>query len=276
MIINVAHETELYAPDVPVHGQALFDHKFYSDHKSELEAARELFSDDQSRLVYDNVIKYKLSGKIDYLTQIDTECIEAYNDLLHAKDFEVSADLGAYNGDTIRELAQFSPNLKKIFAFEPDKRNYRKLNDYASSQSSFDILSYNLAAWHGEETLFFGSEGNRNSGVGNTPVNTKTAKITEIQANSLDNILLQSIPERLDYIKYDVEGAEYQALLGSLKSIKKYNPALLVSLYHRSEDIYSLPLMLAKELSNYKFYLRKFRYIPAWDLNLYAVPSTKK
>lgn len=275
-IHNVAHETELYAPDIPVHGRDLFDFTFCSEHENEIKSARELFADDHSKRVYDNIIKYKLSGKIDYLTEIDTDRSEAYNDILNANSFEASADLGAYNGDTIRELINFDPKLKRVFAFEPDKRNFRKLNEYASSQSSIEILSYNLAAWSKEEMLFFGAEGNRNSGVGDTPVNAKTAKITEVQASSLDIILSQTDCERLDYIKYDVEGAEYQAILGSLNSIHKYNPALLVSLYHRSEDIYSLPLMLAKELPDYKFYLRKFRYIPAWDLNLYAIPNHKK
>jgi hypothetical protein len=51
---------------------------------------------------------------------------------------------------------------------------------------------------------------------------------------------------------------------------------LLVSLYHRREDIFALPLLLKAELDArglaYDFYLRRFRYFPAWDLNLYAVP----
>ncbi|MBE6597291.1 MAG: FkbM family methyltransferase [Ruminococcaceae bacterium] len=272
-IQNVANETELYAPDVPVHGAELFDSNFCEARKGELSAARELFCDEHSKLVYDSVISYKLSGKIDYLLNCNTTPDEAYNELLRAENFEYTADLGAYNGDTARELSRFAPSLKRIYTFEPDRRNFRKLSEYASAEERFEVLPFNLAAWSKEETLSFGAEGNRNSGVGDKSANQKTAKLTEVKANSLDNIIFKNMPPRLDYIKYDVEGAEAEAIKGSAECIRRFSPSLLVSLYHRSEDIFSLPLTIAEEFPNYDLYLRKFRYIPAWDLNLYAIPK---
>ena len=272
-IQKIAAESELYAPDVPVCGESLFDSEFYVTHKSEIAAARELLGDEQSRLVYDSVIAYKLSGRIDILTKHDTSPDEAYNELLCAESIEITADLGAYNGDTIRELSMFAPKLKKAIAFEPDRRNFRKLSEYAENEERFEVLPFKLAAWDKNESLIFGDEGNRNSGVGGTPVNTKTAKITQVDADSLDNIATDLGLERLDYIKYDVEGSEKQALSGSSRVIHSHKPSLLVSVYHRSEDIFELPLMIARQFPNYTLYLRKFRYIPAWDLNLYAIPK---
>ena len=81
--------------------------------------------------------------------------------------------------------------------------------------------------------------------------------------------------ESVDYIKYDVEGSERAALLGSAKTIKKYTPKLLVSLYHRSEDMFVLPELVKEINPNYSLYLRRFPYIPAWDLNLYAIKKYK-
>ena len=268
-IKRIAAESELYAPDVPVSGYNLFDMGFYVSHKTEFDRVRDLLADEQSRLVFDNVIKYKLTGKIEYLFECDSEIDESYKDILHADAFEYTADLGAYNGDTARQLAEYSPNLKEIYALEPDRRNFRKLSEYAECEERFKVLPYNLAAWNKSETLIFGAEGNRNSGVGQTPVNGKTAKLTEVAASSLDNIL--SDDNRIDYIKFDVEGAEKEALEGCYKTIERFSPALLVSVYHRSEDLFALPLQLAERFPDYKLYLRKFRYVPAWDLNLYAV-----
>lgn len=270
-IKRIAAESELYAPDVPVSGDNLFDMNFYVSHKTEFESAKKLLADEQSRLVFDNVIKYKLTGKIEYLFDCDSNIDESYKDILHADAFEYTADLGAYNGDTARQLAEYSPNLKKIYALEPDRRNFRKLSEYAEREERFKVLPYNLAAWDKSETLIFGAEGNRNSGVGQTPVNGKTAKLTEVAANSLDNILYESGAERIDYIKFDVEGAEKEALEGCYKTIESFSPALLVSVYHRGEDLFALPLQLTERFPDYKLYLRKFRYIPAWDLNLYAI-----
>ena len=72
------------------------------------------------------------------------------------------------------------------------------------------------------------------------------------------------------FIKYDVEGAEEEAILGSVNTIQNNDTELLVSLYHKSRDLFSLPLLVHKLLPDHKLYLRKHPYIPAWDINLYV------
>ena len=268
-INRIRGESELYAPDVPVCGDNLFDLEFYRAHKADFDRARELLADEQSRKVFDCTIKYKLTGDVSYLSECETEPEEAFNKILSAKNFIRTADLGAYNGDTARELINYAPALKEIYAFEPDRRNFRKLSEYAATEERFKVLPYNLAAWDKEEILTFGAEGNRNSGVGQTLVNGKTAKFTEVNASSLDAVV--DGKDKIDYIKFDVEGAEKEALVGCYETIGRHLPALLVSVYHRSEDIFALPLQINEKFPDYKLYLRKYRYIPAWDLNLYAV-----
>ena len=59
------------------------------------------------------------------------------------------------------------------------------------------------------------------------------------------------------------------------EAIEKNYPALLVSLYHRSEDIFELPLILHEKYPDYKFYMRRREYIPAWDTVLLAVKETR-
>ena len=77
--------------------------------------------------------------------------------------------------------------------------------------------------------------------------------------------------DSVDFIKYDVEGLEYEALLGSKRLINDSQPDLLVSMYHKCEDMFKLPLLVKELNSNYALYLRRLPYIPAWDLNLYAI-----
>ena len=74
--------------------------------------------------------------------------------------------------------------------------------------------------------------------------------------------------EPVDYVKYDVEGAEYEALNGS-RGLLKSHPALLVSLYHRTDDLWKLP-ELVESFGYERLYLRRYEYVPAWDLNLLA------
>lgn len=275
-IYKIANECELYAPDVPVFGNTLFTKEFFAKNSEKFTEIESLLADDESVRIYREIIAYKLSGDISHLCLCESDPSEVFENILHAEDFEAYADLGAYNGDTIRALIPYSPKLKTVHALEPDARNFRKLNEYYSSleNPSFDLKTYNIGAWSGEDILYFDKSGNRNAALMQNSsdfseaINARGRKITEISVDSLDNILDD---KKVDYIKYDVEGSEREALLGSQKTIEKYAPALLVSLYHRSEDLFELPMLVHKLNPNYKLYLRRMTYIPAWDINLYAV-----
>lgn len=263
-IKKIGSENELYVPDVPVFGSTLFDMEFYRKHESEFIRTSELFADEKSKEVYKNVLHAKLTGKPEYIFASECEKDEVFTHILCPEKYRSYADLGAYNGDTIRELACYAENLEKVYAFEPDKRNFRKLTEYAKSENRFNIECINSAAWDKSETLIFDGSGNRNSNISEI---SHGGKIAEVSALPLD-----CATESVDFIKYDVEGSEAEALRGSKSLIHLCRPDLMISMYHRSEDMYLLP-KLAKELcgNGYKFYLRRFRYIPCWDLGLYCI-----
>ena len=279
-IYKIASECELYAPDVPVYGNEIFNAEYLSSHIEQIKAAARLFSDEKSRSTYTDIINYKLSGKTDYLISCESTENETFS-LLGADKFIRTADLGAYNGDSIRQLLKYSPNLSHVTALEPDRRNFRKLCEYRDSKTDSIIIdAYNCGAWSEKNDFTFEQSGNRNASFASnisyfqSSVNSenhnqpKHAKQAKTEVNTLDNILGG---ERVDYIKYDVEGSEKEALEGSLNTIKKYSPALLVSAYHRSCDIFTLPTYVHQINPDYSMYLRKLRYIPAWDINLLAV-----
>ena len=77
--------------------------------------------------------------------------------------------------------------------------------------------------------------------------------------------------EKIDYIKYDVEGAEREALTGSHEVILRDRPTLLISLYHRSRDIFELINIVKEKYPDYKLYLRRLKCLPAWEIDLIAV-----
>ncbi len=269
-IHRVALEQELYAPDVPVFGETLFDRAFFEAHRTELEEVEALLADETSVDTFAKIILYKLTGRIELLDACESEETEAFTSLLHVEDLTHYTDLGAYNGDTVRKLLPLAPKLSHITALEPDRRNFRKLSEYAETVSDkIKIEAHNVGAWSEKDTLFFDASGNRNAGI-RQDGNAK--KITEVPVDTVDNILNG---RSTDFIKYDVEGSEKEALLGSKKTVEVHKPALLVSLYHRSEDLFLLPRLVKELLPTYELYLRKLPYIPAWDLNLYAIERKK-
>jgi FkbM family methyltransferase len=278
---------EMYIPDVPVCGTDLFNAAFYEAHEAEIAAARALFADEESRRVYDGILAYKLSGRMDILRSTESEPAEAYQNILHAETFTTAADLGAYNGDSIRDLRRYAPRLHTVIAFEPDRRNFRKLSEYASLPDVSEALTIppvQAGAWSHKATLSFHGSGNRNAGLTDAPSARgdnilpstaenpyfgKTAEVPVIDPDTMaDQLLGQDTP--LDYIKYDVEGAETEALLGSKERIRRDSPALLVSAYHRNADLFRLPLLVHELNPAYRLYLRRMASVPAWDINLYA------
>ena len=288
-IQRVASACEMYIPDVPVCGTELFNAEFYESHRHEINAARALFADEESRRMYDGIIQYKLTGRMDILRATESDPADAYRHILHAEEFLTAADLGAYNGDSIRDLRQYAPDLREVIAMEPDRRNFRKLTEYATALreagDSLTVHPVQAGAWSHTATLTFHGSGNRNAGLTDTPAEAKGSilpstadnpyfgKTAEVPVTALDTVEEEIFGghAHMDYIKYDVEGAEAEALLGSRRIIERDAPALLVSAYHRSADLFRLPLLVHELNPDYKLYLRRMAGVPAWDINLYAI-----
>ncbi len=290
LIGRVADICELYAPDVPVCGDTLFDSAFYETHKADFASARDLLADDESRRVFDGIIDYKLSGRIDILRATESAAEDAYRHILHAESFRTAADLGAYNGDSLRELMIYAPHLSVAVAMEPDRRNFKKLSDWSAGLveqgSTLRVHAVQAGAYDSSGTLHFHASGNRNATLCDTPAFTPDGapamfatseqyfgKSVAVSVRPLDEVWRETAgtDTPLDYIKYDVEGSEAAALRGSREIIRAFSPALLVSLYHRSEDLFELPLLLHSLNPDYRFYLRRMAGVPAWDINLYCV-----
>ena len=263
---KVASECEMYAPDVPVFGETLFTIEFFNENRARFDAIYSLLADEESKRIYKNVISYKLSGNVSYLFDSESDKDSVYNELLDCKSIKSYLDLGAYNGDTIREMLFYNPQLESAIALEPDARNFRKLNEYAQNVDNCEIKCINAGAWCDNTTLLFDASGNRNAGI--VSKGNIVTKIKEVNVVSVDSVLNGA---SVDYIKYDVEGSEKEALLGSAQTIRAHAPKLLISLYHRSEDMFALPELINELNPDYSLYLRRFPYIPAWDLNLYAI-----
>ena len=262
---------ETVSPDVPVSGDTLFTYDWFSEHVPEFEKVCDMLADEESRAIYENIINYKISGKLCYLRAAVSDEACVMRELVRPDTVRSYLDLGAYNGDTVRQMLDAAPYLQNVWAMEPDARNYKKLCLYAEGETRASVRTYPYAAWNKRETLTFRVEGNRNSTIaqnGTAGITVKQAKERQIEAERPDAVLGGS---PVDYIKYDVEGAERQALLGTEETIRQYKPRLLVSLYHRTEDLYELPMLVGSLHNDYRLYLRRFPYVPAWDINLYCI-----
>ena len=239
----------VYAPEVPVVGEEVFDLAFAQRHKKEIEQVYSLLADDFSKKVFEEIINYKLDGEISHLINAETTEEEMMS-LFNFNKNETVLDLGAYNGDTVLKVTSLLGEWKKVYALEPDEKNFKKL--IKNTEHLQDIVYINKAVSDKCESILFKSAGGRNSRVGEGK---------EILATSID-----ALNESFTFIKIDVEGQEAAAIQGAVNMLNQ-RPKMLVSAYHRSEDIFRIPLLVHSINPEYKIYLRHLKYIPAWDTN---------
>lgn len=260
-IQELSNEHQVFSPDIPVAGDGLFDFDFIDKNKHNIIEVYNSLEDNLSKKVYQDVINFKISGKYKYLLDCQTDRKEILKNIFTFNDDEIFVDAGAYTGDTVQEfLNNVNNSYKKIFAIEPDEKNFKRLKRNVKSLNIKDIECLNIGVWSEKAILLFNNKGSRSSSLV-----YKNGSLVDV--DSIDNILNSS---PVSYIKYDVEGAEKEAILGSKESIKKFSPKLEIAAYHRNEDLFYLPLLLKQINSDYKIFLRHHPYIPAWETNIYA------
>ncbi len=267
-IYNLCESAEVYAPDVPVFGCGLFNSEFFKANYDKFNKVYNMLEDKISQDTYYNVIAYKLTGRLDYLRECETDVSEAYKTIINAVPGSSYVDIGAYNGDTLAEYASYSGNNITAYAFEPDERNFRKLTAAAEELGIQNAKLYNIAAWNKREDLVFYSRSGRNSAhtTSHSGLKAKT-----IKADRVDNYITDSV----DFINIDAEGSDLNALEGLTEIISKYKPTISCAVYHRNEDMFAIPLYLAEKYGDFKMYIRHFPYIPAWDTNIYIKYNPK-
>lgn len=259
----IAKKHTLYVPDVPVIGTGLFTYEYCMEHLQELNEVYRMLADDESRRVFLNIIHFKISGNLQYLDAATEDPDTIYRQILKPNRNETFVDLGAYNGDTIRELLSYTGGkYYAIHAVEPDKKNFKKLCTYIETNDMKRVSAYHSAAWCTDTELPFSAKSGRQS------VLSPSGQL--LPARSVDSIM-QAHPVTL--LKMDVEGFEREALWGAAKTINHHAPKLVVAAYHRNEDLFALPLLIKKLNPKYRIYIRHKLYIPAWETNLYAIPE---
>ena len=268
LFADIDSKFDLYIPDMPVAGEVYFDREFYNSNYNDIIKSYNALADKNSRNAFANIINYKLTGKLKYLESAYSTRDELYT-FLNGDNFTVVIDAGAYNGDTIKESKKYFRNLKKVYAIEPDNKTFAKLQRYCQAETDISIDAINAAVFDVSGVSGFFGSGNRNSSISSTSsyehkdMTVKTAKIDDLTS------------EQIDYIKYDVEGAETEALRGSHRTIMEFHPTLLVSAYHRSSDIFALINYISELYDFYDIYLLRLRAVPAWELDIIAIPKKK-
>lgn len=241
----------------------LTDPSFYNDCEPFLADALSLWEDESSRNIFKEVLDFRCSFDYAVLPQRTSE--KQYFDTTIPKiNASRYVDCGAYDGDTIQTLCRHADTIEAVAAFEPDLNNFVALsNKVRKFKQIKQATLFPCGVWSKASQLSF-------LGALGTSSNISAAGDTTICCVALDEVLVGFKPT---YIKMDIEGAEFSALLGAQQIIKTDRPALAICLYHKPEHLWQIPLLIKSWNLEYTFYLRVYEYL-GQELVMYAIPAT--
>lgn len=193
----------------------------------------------------------------------------------HAQREWVAFDVGMNYGYFACLLAKYTA---VVHGFEPipwlveRARANANLNGF----SNLAIVQTALSAQVGEAVLNLPSEDDSNWGTSSLihkSTGTATLKVT---LDTVDNYVDRHHLARLDFIKIDVEGAEELVLAGSLATLKRLRPIVIVE--NNAESLEGVVGLLAS--LKYDFYDLNDKRISvekaAWPHDVLAVPTEKR
>jgi FkbM family methyltransferase len=237
--------------------------------RADIFRALRLFTDDESRRQFVAHIRFRLLLAFDALPEgADGDYFSA--EFLAPLPADTTfVDCGAYDGDTIRLFLQHRKDgFREILAFEPDPGNYARLRSYVAGLPTAIgrlITTYPMGVGARRERATFSATGNMGAsfdGAGNCVV--ETIALHEVIPGDLRSL----------FIKLDVEGAEDAALAGAEPLIRGAKPLLAVSVYHRPDDLWTIPLDLHAMNPDYRLFLRTLGH-DGTDVICYAVPPER-
>lgn len=154
-------------------------------------------------------------------------------------------DVGANIGN---HTLFFSNYFKKIIAIEPHKKIFNVLKLNTDEKANIKVFNYAIS----DENKFSYLNNKKNNLSGSNLLNKPQKFSQKVICKKIDSLIKKS--EKVNLIKIDVEGHEYQVIKGSINVIKKNNPFILFE-HHPDNFIskYSPSIKLLKKLGYKNF-----------------------
>lgn len=236
--------------------------EFYYQNKYDIIQGLSLFEDRESRDVYCGFVKGHATKKNEYFAQPHNYPKYLPKDIIFNKGYDCFIDCGASRGETYDALEKHNISPKTLVMFEPDKVNFSMLVTTMKVKRKKAFL-YPCAVYSKTGVIGFSHTATQGSSIVS---NNKEV----VQCIALDDALPNIEPT---FIKMDIEGGEYEALLGAKSIISARKPDLAVCVYHAVNHIWDIPILLKKLEPSYKLYLRSGN-IYGMNTVLYATTET--
>ena len=256
---------ETYVDRVPM-GNGWFSGPLEAGEKARIDQVLSCWDDDHSRAAHLQFLAWRLHREEWYFPDapvtIDNRFfIPPVLNSLRPDEFFV--DAGAYRGTVIRRfIHETNGKFRGIAAIEPDRENVSHLRSLVAQSVNSAITLHECALGRSEGTAPF-----RHGLDMGSRLDSKASE--NVHVFRLDDLYLP-----LSFIKLHVEGGEYDALLGGLRSLRDNRPLLAVTVYHSRDGLWKIPHLLMSELENYAFYFRLHAWCGTGGV-MYGIPRER-
>jgi len=242
-----------------------------AEHSEKILSVVSNLTDDESRRIYTQL----LSGSpeeswVHYCNRVFRSV--QYFELIDYQKCQVVINGGVFEGFEIPYFACLLPDEAVIHNIDP--LGYDFLTAYARSwmeiaPQRFIENRFALAMKEGELTFSAYDDGQVQQ---QDIIDSDSPRYRTYPAKSLDNFVMECELDRVDLIKFDLEGGDSDAVRGSFETIRRFRPQLALSIYHLTQDFWEIPQAIMNICDNYHFHIRQYSF-ERWETVFYAIPK---
>lgn len=241
-----------------------FDQAYIDAHMDKFEWTYERLEDTRSKEVLCGILSAVCTGDLGYYDLIKS-CDEYFpTGITPQRSDHVFLDVGAFDGNTCQAFAAYvQGQYEKIYAFEPIPASAERVK-----QRNIPRLElHQIAASNQSGTVPFWCNNYCDTPMATTVQVTGSSDPQQFfNTDTIDHVLSG---QKVTFIKMDIEGSELAALEGAAQTIQTNRPFLAICVYHKREDLITIPQYLKQLVPEYKFYLRHHSSTPV-DTVLYC------
>lgn len=225
------------------------DSAFLKEHFEDFRQTYEMLADDLSKKIMSEYLYASICHDASKLADLGSGWNFDYDfELLFNKCGDgIVIECGAFDGKTITECSTYTKNKYEMLALECDDDNYEKC--CKSTEIFPNIKVVKLGAWNKKAKLAIIQQ---DSASYLKEIEDFTEYKNVVEVVDVDSL---AGSKRVAALIMDIEGSELKALTGAQKAIKN-GANLAVRVYHRKEDLITIPQYIKSLNTNYKFYIR--------------------
>jgi len=151
-------------------------------------------------------------------------------------------DIGSHIGIFTIFFAKTSGKTGKVIAFEPNPDTYIKIkkNVELNGLDNVQILNVGIGDKQEIKTLVvrrnMPGTGSMEKNIQLHMLKERKAKSLQVKVYTLDGCIEANKLPKPDFIKIDIEGMEYNALLGMAETISKYKPSIYIEIHGTDKE----------------------------------------